>query len=108
MKIKTRRIADPDKLVNVRCELALLMAKLDETGIDRDKLSPLESELAAVNEELWDVEDEIRLCDKAGDFGERFVALARAVYVANDRRAAIKREINRRCNSAIVEEKHYA
>ena len=108
LRIKTRRIDDPDKLVNVRRELALLMAKLSETGIDSDNLSPLEAELAAVNEKLWDVEDEIRLCEKAGDFGEKFVALARAVYVANDRRAAIKREINRRCNSAIVEEKHYA
>ena len=108
LKIKERRIDDPDKLANVRRELALLTAKLDEAGLDRDDLSPLEAELAAVNEKLWDVEDEIRLCDKAGDFGERFVALARAVYVTNDRRAAIKREINRRCNSAIVEEKHYA
>ena len=92
----------------MRRELALLTAKLAETGIDRGALSPLEVELAAVNEKLWDVENEIRLCDKAGDFGERFVALARSVYVANDRRAAIKREINRRCGSAIVEEKHYA
>jgi tetratricopeptide (TPR) repeat protein len=108
LNIKARRIADLNKLVNVRRELALLTAKLDETGIDRDSLSPLEAELAAVNEKLWDVEDEIRLCEKAGDFGQRFVALARAVYVTNDRRAAIKREINRRCNSAIVEEKHYA
>ena len=108
LEIKRRRIDDPGKLVNVRRELALLTAKLGETGVDRDDLSPLEAELAAVNEKLWDVEDEIRLCDKAGDFGEQFVALARAVYVTNDRRAAIKREINLRCNSAIVEEKHYA
>jgi tetratricopeptide (TPR) repeat protein len=108
LRIKERRIDDPDKVANVRRELALLMAKRGETGIDRDTLSPLETELAAVNEKLWDVEDEIRLCEKAGDFSERFVALARAVYVANDRRAALKREINRRCNSAIVEEKHYA
>jgi Flp pilus assembly protein TadD len=108
LKIKERRIDDPEKVANVRRELALLTAKLGEAGLDRAELAPLEAELAAVNEKLWDVEDEIRLCDKAGDFGERFVALARAVYGANDRRAAIKREINRRCNSAIVEEKHYA
>ena len=108
LRIKARRIDDPDKLANVRRELALLTAKLGEAGIDRGGLSPLETELAAINENLWDVEDEIRLCEKAGDFGERFVALARTVYVTNDRRAAIKREINRRCNSAIVEEKHYA
>ena len=108
LKIKERRIDDPEKVANVRRELALLTAKLDEIGVDRDNFSQLEAELAEVNEKLWDVEDEIRLCDKAGDFGQRFVALARAVYVTNDRRAAIKREINRRCNSAIVEEKHYA
>jgi Flp pilus assembly protein TadD len=108
LKIKERRIDDPDKVVNVRRELALLTAKLGEAERDRAELAPLEAELAAVNETLWDVEDEIRLCEKAGDFGERFVALARAVYGANDRRATIKREINRRCNSAIVEEKHYA
>ena len=108
LRIKERRIDDPDKVANVRRELALLTAKLGEAGIDRDNLSPLEAELATVNGKLWDVEDEIRLCEKADDFGERFVALARAVYVTNDRRAAIKREINRRCKSAIVEEKHYA
>ncbi len=108
LRIKERRIDDSNKVVNVRRELALLTAKLGETGIDCDDLSPLEAELAAVNEKLWDVEDEIRLCEKAGDFGERFVALARAVYFTNDRRAALKREINRLCNSAIVEEKHYA
>jgi hypothetical protein len=108
LEIKARRIDDPDKLANVRRELALLTAKRDEAEVDRAELAPLEAELAAVNEKLWDVEDEIRLCEKAGDFGERFVALARAVYATNDRRAAIKREINRRCNSAIVEEKHYA
>jgi hypothetical protein len=108
LKIKERRIDDPEKLANVRRELALLTAKLDEAGLDRAELAPLEGELAAINEKLWDVEDDIRLCDKADDFGERFVALARAVYGANDRRATIKREINRRCNSAIVEEKHYA
>jgi hypothetical protein len=108
LKIKQRRIDDPEKAANVRRELELLTAKLGEAGLDRVDLAPLEAELAAVNEKLWNVEDEIRLCEKAGDFGERFVALARQVYGANDRRAAIKREINRRCNSAIVEEKHYA
>jgi tetratricopeptide (TPR) repeat protein len=108
LEIKARRIEDADKLANVRRELALLTAKREELGLDRSALAPLEAELAAVNDKLWDVEDDIRLCEKAGDFGAKFVALARAVYGANDRRAAIKRDINRRCNSAIVEEKHYA
>ncbi len=108
LEIKQQRIDDPEKLANVRRELALLTTTRDDLGLARADLAPLAAELASVNEKLWDVEDEIRLCEKAGDFGDRFVALARAVYVVNDRRAAIKREINRRCNSAIVEEKHYA
>ena len=108
LAIKAQRIDDPGKLANVRRELALLTDKRDELGLDRAALAPLEAELAAINERLWEVEDEIRLCEKAGDFGERFVGLARAVYVTNDRRAAVKREINRLCRSAIVEEKHYA
>ncbi len=108
LEIKARRIVDADKLANVRRELALLTEKRDTLGIDAAGLAPLEAELAAVNAKLWEIEDEIRLCEKAGDFGARFVALARAVYVTNDRRAAIKRDINLRCNSTIVEEKHYA
>lgn len=64
--------------------------------------------LQAVNEDLWDIEDAIREREAAHDFGARFVALARAVYRQNDRRAAIKREINRRLGSALVEEKSYA
>ncbi|THD49312.1 MAG: tetratricopeptide repeat protein [Bradyrhizobium sp.] len=108
LEIKARRIADAGKLANVRNELTLLQANQREARLDEHKLQPLKAELAGVNEMLWDVEDEIRLCENAGDFGPRFIALARAVYVTNDRRAAIKREINLMFNSAIVEEKHYA
>ena len=108
LEIKAQRIDDDGKLANVRRELQLLTTKLGSLGLDRPALAPLEAELAGVNQKLWDIEDDIRLCEDAGEFGERFVGLARAVYVTNDRRAAIKREINRRCDSAIVEEKHYA
>jgi hypothetical protein len=60
-----------------------------------------------VNEALWAVEDDVRRCERAGDFGERFVALARDVYRHNDRRAALKRRINDALGSPLVEEKHY-
>jgi len=108
LEIKSRRITDAEKLRNVENELALLVGNLREAAIDRLGLADLRRELSTVNELLWEVEDEIRVCEKNGDFGSGFVALARAVYVTNDRRAAIKREINRLCNSVIVEEKHYA
>ena len=108
LEIKARKIEDGEKARNVRRELALLQANQRETGLDEARLAPLKAELVIVNQKLWDVEDDIRLCERAGDFGQHFVALARAVYVTNDRRAAIKREINRLFNSAIVEEKHYA
>jgi tetratricopeptide (TPR) repeat protein len=108
LEIKARKIDDAEKVQNVGHELALLLANQREAGLDEARLAPLKGELAAVNETLWEIEDDIRRCEKAGDFGQRFVALARAVYGVNDRRAAIKREINTLFNSAIVEEKHYA
>ena len=70
-------------------------------------LDALVGELQAVNEELWEIEDEIRACEAQGDFGPRFVELARSVYLTNDRRSAIKRRINEASGSAIVEEKLY-
>ncbi len=73
-----------------------------------DALAALETELRAVNETLWDVEDALRDLEARSDFGEAFVTLARAVYHTNDRRAAIKKEINIMTGSALVEEKSYA
>ncbi|MBV8474605.1 MAG: hypothetical protein JO234_14400 [Hyphomicrobiales bacterium] len=108
LEIKARRIADVDKLANVSRELALLEDQLREADLSGAALAAKKGELAAVNELLWDIEDEIRVCEKNADFGEGFIALARAVYTTNDRRAAIKREINRLFDSAIVEEKAYA
>ena len=65
-------------------------------------------QLAAVNARLWTIEDAIRACEREGDFGPRFVELARSVYRENDTRAAIKRAINTLASSALVEEKSYA
>ena len=67
----------------------------------------IDHETKIVNEQLWDVEDELRILEKQSDFGERFVKLARSVYVLNDERAAIKKDINLKYKSSIVEEKSY-
>jgi hypothetical protein len=64
--------------------------------------------LRTINGRLWDIEDAIRRHERARDFGPGFIALARAVYQANDRRAAIKRQINDLLGSALIEEKSYA
>ena len=74
----------------------------------RPPIDLLTNQLAAVNARLWAIEDAIRACEREGDFGPRFVALARSVYRENDTRAAIKRAINTLASSALVEEKSYA
>jgi len=73
-----------------------------------DQIRELSGLLKAVNEKLWEIEDEIRLCEREEDFGEKFVELARSVYRFNDERAEIKREINTMLGARIVEEKSYA
>jgi tetratricopeptide (TPR) repeat protein len=107
LEIKRERITDPAKLRNVGRELELLAGTRDRTMPHGPELEPLVRELKAVNEAIWDVEDELRDCELRRDFGGRFVELARSVYRNNDRRAAIKRRINDRLGSAIVEEKGY-
>ncbi len=107
LEIKAQRITDVDKLHNVRTELAALRAIRERAIPTSAELGELATELHQVNENLWDVEDAIRLCERDGDFGPRFVELARSVYRHNDRRAALKRRINELLGSAIREEKQY-
>ena len=107
LEIKSRRIHDPAKLENVRGELRLLEAALRSTRARDDAMDELGARLALVNETLWDIENDVRDCELRGDFGEAFVALARAVYRTNDARASLKRKINLLAASAIVEEKSY-
>lgn len=107
LEIKSDRIGDPGKLANIRYELKLLQDKVPGQFGDNAAITKLMGALKAVNEKLWEIEDEIRDCESRKDFGETFVQLARSVYLTNDRRAEIKREINVRCGSSIVEEKSY-
>jgi len=108
LRIKGERIADSDKLANVRRELATLERLVQDEGLASADHDNLVRELAAVNAKLWDVEDALRICEREQDFGPRFVALARSVYAMNDERAALKRAINRLSGSALMEEKRYA
>lgn len=107
LRVKAERIGDPAKEANVRKELALLEDVCVQTIGAVAGLDPLTAELLAVNAALWDIEDGKRDCERRQDFGPAFIALARSVYIENDRRAAIKRRINDLTGSDIVEEKSY-
>lgn len=106
LQIKAERIDDGEKRANVRHELVLLTEKLAPVE-GHGGVQGIMGELREVNTSLWEIEDEIRDCEHAGDFGERFVSLARSVYVTNDRRADLKRRINIELGSSIIEEKSY-
>jgi hypothetical protein len=107
LEIKSRRIADPAKLANVRNELDLLNATWANDAASQTDIADERARLLAVNELLWDIEDKIRLKERAQAFDQEFIELARAVYFRNDERAAFKREINLKLGSQLVEEKSY-
>lgn len=107
LRIKSARMTDAAKVANVRVELAEL-EKTWRSAVDGEAdVSEDERALQAVNERLWVIEDDIRDKERAQAFDARFVELARAVYIENDERAAIKKRINTRLGSRIVEEKSY-
>lgn len=108
LELKAERIGDPARLRNVRAELGRLRAVHARAVRPSEPVDTLTAELRSVNAALWQVEDDIRLCERAGDFGERFVELSRAVYRTNDLRASIKKRLNELLGSEIVEEKQYA
>ena len=108
LEIKAAHIAPGAKLANVRTELGVLVAARDAGIASSPALDALTAELRIINQTLWRIEDEIRDCERATDFGDRFIALARAVYRTNDQRAAIKRRINDLLDAHIIEEKSYA
>jgi hypothetical protein len=108
LEIKLAEILESDKLANVRREYETLLAAAPAELLTRHEIAQARERLKAVNAELWRIEDEIRVKERAHDFGDEFIALARSVYVTNDRRAALKREINRVAGSGLVEEKSYA
>jgi hypothetical protein len=107
LEIKAAQIRDAAKLANVRTELDLLNATWDAHPASRTDISAERAQLGAVNKALWDIEDRIRLKEKAQAFDAEFIELARAVYFRNDERAAVKKAINLKLGSTLVEEKSY-
>jgi hypothetical protein len=112
LEIKRERIADAGKQQLVRHELALLETVaaqvLAAAPGQAAEVQALSGELKAVNERLWDLENAVRACERAQDFGPAFVASARKIYAGNDERAAVKLRINRLLGSAIAEAKEHA
>ena len=109
LQIKRERIKDPAQLANIERELALLesIARTSLAAAAPGAIEPLEAQLRTINETLWDLENTVRAFERSGLFDERFIAAARRIYAGNDRRAAVKRQINLLMNSSIVEEKSH-
>ena len=108
LEIKLERMDDAEKLKNVKSEWEMLTAAGDGVVKPSLKLERLTAELKEVNQRLWDIEDDIRECEREKDFGDKFIELARGVYLNNDRRSRVKRRINELLGSSLIEEKSYA
>jgi hypothetical protein len=108
LEIKVERFTDAGRRAQARAELAALREARDAAVPASDELTRLTADLKAVNEALWEVEDELRRCERGEDFGPRFVGLARSVYRRNDERAALKRRINELLGAPFGDQKEYA
>ena len=107
LQIKLAHISDANKQVNIQNELDALLPLVAGDGFTTDEMQGLLAELKSVNEALWNIEDDIREKEAAKNFDAEFIKLARAVYVTNDKRAEIKKQINLATGSALIEEKSY-
>jgi transcriptional regulator of nitric oxide reductase len=107
LEIKSERISDPEKVANVRVELELLQKTWKEFIRDDEVIRDLHAQLKEINEALWEIEDDIRDKERAKEFDKRFIKLARAVYVTNDHRSQVKKDLNLHLGSEIIEEKSY-
>ncbi len=106
LSIKLKKIKDREKLKNIRKEYGLLKDSLEEIGIKTG--SEEFKQLEEINLKLWDIEDKIRLKEAKKEFDDEFIHLARSVYFNNDKRSDIKRKINLKYGSELIEEKEYA
>lgn len=105
LAIKLQKISNPDKIVNIKKEYDILLKATQELGISLDSDEYLR--LVEVNLQLWEIEDRIRIKESNKEFDAEFISLARSVYFRNDDRSDVKREINLRYNSELIEEKEY-
>ncbi len=107
LEIKSERITDAAKVANVNKELGILRRTWADSSLSATDITEPMARLKSVNEELWEIEDGIRVKEAAGQFDEQFIALARSVYFRNDVRAEVKKELNLLLGSSLVEEKFY-
>jgi hypothetical protein len=107
LEIKRERIQDAGKLENINNELEALNTLLEQLPFSRDDVTDEVGELKAINEKLWVIEDDIRDKEAAKSFDQAFVELARSVYITNDKRSDVKRDINIKLGSSFIEEKSY-
>jgi hypothetical protein len=108
LQIKSERITDQLKLENIKIELESLLEKWENSSFSKIEIAEEIVQIREVNEKLWELEDDIRIKEAGYSFDEDFVRLARSVYVTNDKRAEIKRKINEKLGSALIEEKSYS
>lgn len=107
LEIKNKKILNESKILNIKKELNSLNKVLDELNVNLSESNMLYNKLYKINLTLWEIEDSIRVLEKNEDFGEKFIKLARAVYITNDQRFEVKNDINKLFNSEYVEEKSY-
>ena len=107
LRIKEARVTDPAKLANIRRELSSLEQAWRTAIEDDSHIAGLIVDLQSINERLWDIEDRLRILEAGRQFDADFVELARQVYITNDQRARVKREINLSLGSDFLEEKQY-
>jgi len=105
LSIKLEKVNDEQKLKNIKLEYSLLIDSVKSVNLSENSEDFIR--LKKVNQKLWEIEDKIRFKEKKKEFDEEFIELARSVYFENDKRAEIKKEINLKTNSEIVEEKEY-
>ena len=104
--IKKKNIKDKKKLEFIKQELQILQNTLDQS-LDNKKIELYLNKLISINSQLWKIEDEIRDCEREKNFDQKFIDLARSVYITNDKRSALKLEINNLFGSKLVEVKSY-
>ena len=107
LEIKSERMSDAKKVANVRVELELLQETWASSVEEDSVIVDLHAQLKEINEALWEIEDDIRDKERAKEFDERFIELARSVYFTNDRRSQVKKDLNLHLGSEIIEEKSY-
>ena len=108
LEIKMSRIAEQEKIMNVQTEYESLKNIWSTQIQSSDQIEFLTSQLKMINEKLWQIEDDIRQCERESNFGQKFIKLARNVYKCNDQRASLKKQINKSLGSRLVEEKSYS